>query len=148
MEEETLTEPKNETRKCKKEINSSEIFELILKFLQILITQTLAKRIISMALIAASVPDVRVSELTGLSDRSVRSLRKALENGGTNSLFEVGGGGKQSRLVGVEPTIIDEINTGNYSSRQQIADMVYEKHGIKMSLTSVSKLLKKTVSNG
>ena len=127
-----------------KYINASEIFQLILNFLQLLMTQTLAKRIISMALIAAGIPDARVSELTGLCDRSVRALRKALEEGKTEDIFQVrGGGGGRSKLAGVEQVIIKEIETGNYSSRQQIADMIYEKYGIKMSLSSISTLLKK-----
>ena len=126
-----------------KKINAEKILGMILKFLQLLMTQTLAKRITSMALIAAGVPDSRVTELTGLCDRSVRELRRALENDETENIFQVGGGGSKSKLAGLEETIINEVESGSYSSRQQIADMINEKHGIKVSLNTISRLLKK-----
>ena len=62
-----------------KEIDAGLVIMLILKFLQMLMPQTLAKRVLSMVLIATGIPDSRVTELTGLCDRSVRTLRKALE---------------------------------------------------------------------
>jgi hypothetical protein len=136
------------TTDWKEEICATKIFEMILQFLQMLLPITLAKRVLSMALIAAGVPDSRVTELTGLCDRSVRALRKSLQAPDASNLFSLGGKrGKKNKLADVESVIIEEIKTGNYSSRQQIVDMVYEKHGIKTSLTAVSGLLKKKVSN-
>jgi hypothetical protein len=133
----------------KKPIDAKKIFELILNFMQILMTETLAKRILSMVLIASDVPDTRVTELTGLSDRSVRSLRKRLEEGDTDGIFLVRSGGNvKGKLSDYEAAIVEEIETGNYTNRQQIVDMVYEKHGIKTSITAISKLIKKTASNG
>jgi transposase len=131
-----------------KEIDAGLIFKLILNFLQLLMPQTLAKRITSMSLIAAGIPNERVSELTGLCDRSVRSLRKALERGETENIFHVGGGGGQSKLAGLESAIIEEIESGSYSNRQQIADMIQEKYGIKVTLNTISNFLKKTASSG
>lgn len=127
-----------------KQINTDHIFKLILGFLQMLMSETLAKRIASMILIAANVPDTRVTELTGLCDRSVRTLRKKLEEGSTDDIFVVKSGGNvKSKLSDYEVTIIKEIETGNYANRQQIVDMVYEKYGIKTSLTAITNLLKK-----
>jgi hypothetical protein len=48
----------------------------IIGFLRNVMTETLAKRIVSMALIVVGIPHERVTELTGLCDRSVRELRK------------------------------------------------------------------------
>jgi transposase len=96
-----------------------------------------------MALIAVGIPNERVTELTGLCDRSVRSLRKALETGETESLFHVGGGGNKSKLAGFEAAIIEEIESGSYTNRQQIADMIQERYGIKVCLNTISNLLKK-----
>jgi hypothetical protein len=45
-------------------------------------TETLAKRIASMVLIAVGVTNDRVTELTGLCDRSDRELRKKIEAAG------------------------------------------------------------------
>jgi len=131
-----------------KAINTELIFKLIINFLQLLMPQTLAKRIASIALIAAGIPNERVTELTGLCNRSVRSLRKSLEAGEVETLFHVGGGSGQSKLAGFETSIIEEIESGNYSNRQQIADMIQEKYGIKVSLNTVSNFLKKTESSG
>ena len=85
--------------------------------------------------------------MTGLCDRSVRSLRKALEGGEAANLFHVGGGSGKSRLAGFEAAIIEEIESGSYNNRQQIADMIQEKYGIKVCLNTISNLLKKKVSN-
>ena len=100
-----------------------------------------------MVLIAAGIPNNRVTELTGYCDRSVRALKKAMECGEISGLFHVGGGGGRSKLADVEKEILDEINHNDYHSYQQIADMAYEKFRIKVSLYSVRRLLKKTASN-
>jgi transposase len=131
-----------------KTIDTELVFKLIINFLQMLVPQTLAKRIASMALLAAGTPNARVTELTGLCDRSVRSLRKSLETGANETLFHVGGGGRQSKLASYEADIIEEIETGSYSNRQQIADMIQNKYGIKVCLNTISNFLKKTESNG
>jgi transposase len=131
-----------------KQIDAHKTIGLIINFLQLLMPQTLAKRITSLALIAVGVPDVRVTELTGLCDRSVRTLRKALEKNETENIFQVRGGGGKSKLADIEAIVIEEIESGSYSNRQQIADMIHEKHGIKVSLTAITNLLKKTASGG
>ena len=110
-----------------KEINAELVFKLIIGFLRLLMTETLAKRIASMALLASGMSNARVTELTGLCDRSVRSLRKSLEKGETENLFHVGGGGGKSKLAGFEATIVEEIESGSYTNRQQIVDMIQEK---------------------
>jgi transposase len=94
-------------------------------------------------LIASGLPDDKVAELTGLCDKSVGKLKDSLENGETESIFHVGGGGRKSKLADVEGSIIEEINKNNYHSRKQIADMIYEKHGIRVSLPAIGRILKK-----
>ena len=93
----------------KHQTNAKEIFKKILGFLQLLMGQTLSKRLLSMALIAVDVPNSRITELTGLCDKSVRTLRKTLETGEFDDLFHVGGGGSQGKLIGIEKAIIEEI---------------------------------------
>jgi len=128
----------------KKQINTSSIFTLIFNFLLLLMNETLAKRLTSMILITAGVPDDRVTELTGLCDKSVRSLRKKLEEGSTDGIFLVKSGGNvKSKIADHEAAIIEKIETGHYSNRQQIIDMIHETYGIKVSLTGVSTVLKK-----
>lgn len=115
-----------------------------MSFLCLFICETLAKRILSLVLIAAGVPNARITELTGLCDRSVRSLKKAIErDDNIDKLFVVGGGGRKSKLGDVEAEIVEEIENNNYYSRQQIADMIQERFGIKVSLSGVGRLLKR-----
>ena len=98
-------------------------------------------------LISIGLSNSRVTELTGLCDRSVRTLRKAIETGDVDRFFIVNGGGRKSKLRDVEAAIVEEISNNNYHSRQQIADMIQEKYGIKVSLPAVGRLLKKTASS-
>ena len=124
-------------------INACQVIKKILRFLQLFMCETLAKRILSMVLITVGVPNSRVTELTGLCDKSVRVLKKALEAGEFDNLFYVGGGGRKRKLIDVEEAIVEEVKNNNYHSHQQIADMVHEKYGIKVSLSVVGRLLKK-----
>ena len=105
---------------------------------------TLAKRLLSMVLMTVNISDNLITELTGLCGQSVRALKKALIDGDIDRLFHVGGGGRKRKLADVEDAIIEEINNNNYHSHQQIADMIREKYGIKVSLPVISRLLKKT----
>jgi len=138
-------------KRTKKEMavhpNANQVIEKTKQFLQLFMCETLVKRILSLVLIVAGVSNERVTELTGLCDRSVRALKKAVEAGNIESLFVVRGGGRKSKLAYVEGAIIDEINSNNYHSRQQIADMIHEKFGINISLQAIGNLLKKTGLN-
>ena len=123
----------------------SQIIRAIIKFLQLLMPESLAKRIMSMALIALGVPNNHITELTGLCDRSVRAVRKEIDLGNIEALFNFGRtSGRKRKLEDVEAAIIEEVNTNNYHTRQQVADMILEKHGISISLPAVGRLLKKT----
>jgi transposase len=106
--------------------------------------ETLAKRIVSLVLITADIPNARITETTGLSDRSLWMLKKLIHNGDTDALFIVGhGGGRIGKAKGFEAAIAEELEKNNYHTRQQIADMILEKFGIRMSVSAVGKLLKK-----
>lgn len=125
-------------------LDAKQLAEKVMRFLGLFLCKTLVKRILSLILIAADVPNVRITELTGLCDRSVRSLKKAVGTGETESLFTVGGGGRNPKLAkDVAESIVEEIENNNYHSRQQIADMILEKYNIKVSLPAVGRLLKK-----
>jgi transposase len=64
-----------------------------------------------------------------------------------DNLFEIKAGrGRKSKIKDVESQIVDEIEKGNYQTLQQIADMIQDKFEIKVSLMSVSRLVKKTKS--
>jgi transposase len=124
--------------------HAGKIIITIMCFLQLFIPKTLAKRILSLLLIVAGVPNEMVTQLTGLCDKSVRDLRKAVQTGDIDGLLCVGGGGRKSKLSDVEENIIEEIEKNNYNSRQQIADMIKDKFGIEISVSAVGRFLKKT----
>jgi len=129
--------------------HSASIIALIIAFLQIFMTETLAKRLVGMVLIIAGVANLRVSDATGLCDVSIRALKRTMASGNVESLFIVGhGSGRPSKTKGLESAIAEELETNNYHSRQQIADMIQEKFNIRISVSAVGKLLKKTASNG
>jgi len=115
----------------------------IISFLCMFMCETLAKRIVSMILLLAGMPNARVTELVNLCDRSVRSLKKDLRTKEIESLFIVKGGGQKAKLNDIETEVIEEIEKNNYTTRQQISDMIWEKYGIKVSVWAVGRMLKK-----
>jgi transposase len=128
-------------------MDAVKIVKQVINFLRLFMCETLAKRIMGMVFIAVGVSNSRITELTGLCDKSVRALKKSLESGEIETLFEIGRGGRKRKLQGIEESIIEEITKNTYHSQQQIADMVLEKYGIKVSLPAIARLLKKTKSN-
>lgn len=122
-----------------------KIIRKILEFLQLFVSITIAKRLVAMVLLAAGIPSFRVTELTGLCDRSTRGLLKSMYKKDISELLQIKkGSGKKSKTSDVETEIVEEIKKNNYHTRQQIADMIKEKFCIDISVSSVGKFLKKT----
>lgn len=146
---ESSTGTRRRGRPAKPISNPESIIRAIIQFLQMFIGKTLAKRIVSMVLIAADMPNARITEVTGLSDRSLWTLKKSIHSGNIDALFVVGhGGGRTGKAKGFEVAISEELEKNNYHTRQQVADMIHDKFGISMSVSAVGKLLKKTASGG
>ncbi len=123
------------------------IVGIILNFLVIFMPITLAKRIVVITLKAAGLPVSRIVEITNLTERSVRSFGKIIREGNTNSLLRLKEGrGRKAKTANVETEILEELEKGNYHTRQQIADMVKEKFHITRSVSAIGKFLKKTAS--
>lgn len=119
----------------------------MIEFLQSFLPLTLAKRLVAIVLLAAGVPVPRVTELSGLCDRSTRGLVKSMREEDPAGLLAIKrGSGKKSRTAGFEDEIIAEIEQNNYHTRQQIADMIQEKFHVQVSVATVGRLLKKTAS--
>lgn len=129
-------------------MNGNDTITSVINFLCMFMPETLAKRVICIILLAVGVPNEQIAELTGFCNKTVKSVQKRLSEGDISGLFKIGGGGRKSKTADVEKAIVDEINNNQYHSRQQIADMIFEKHGIKLSVNAVGELLKKMESNG
>ncbi len=124
--------------------DAPEIVRIILNFLVLFMPMTLAKRVVSIILIAAGLPISRITEMSGLTQRSVRSFGKKIREGDTESLLKLKEGrGRKGKAADVEEQILAELEKGNYHTRQQIADMVKEKFHISMSVSAIGKFLKK-----
>ena len=84
----------------------------ILLFLQTVMPLSLAKRILSIVLILAGVPNETITTWTGSCDRSVRQWRKQIETGNTSDLLVIkGGSGRKSKLSEIEPMSFSLLNT-------------------------------------
>jgi transposase len=129
--------------------NPNLITKAVIGFLQMFMTETLAKRIVCLLLIAVGIPNDRITESTGMSDRSIWNIKKAIHSGDIDGLFSTArGGGRPGKAKGIENAIVEELEKNNYHTRQQVADMIMEKFGISMSVSAVGKQLKKTASGG
>jgi transposase len=125
------------------------IVKAVILFLQAFMPETLAKRVAGVMLIAIGVPHERITELTGMSESSIWRVKKSIRSGNTDDVFAIGRrSGRPGNAKGFEHEITEELGRGSYQTRQQIADMIHEKFGVTMSVSSVGKLLKKTASGG
>ena len=120
---------------------------IVIDLLNMLMPATLSKRVVSIILLASGIERRQVAETTGFCEKTVKMVQTKLNNGEIKDLLKIGGGGRKSKTADVEEEIINEINSNQYHSRQQIADMIFEKHGIRLSITSIGDLLKKTKLN-
>jgi len=129
-------------------LDSILITKAVIHFLQQYMTETLAKRLIGIVLIVAGMPNEIIIKNTGLSVRSIQRLKKQMESDTVDDIFALGYErcGKASKVKGLESSIAQELEANNYHTRQQIADMVYEKFGITWSVSAVGKFLKKNAS--
>lgn len=125
------------------------IIKKVIEFLRFFIPITLAKRLVAVVLLAAGTPTPRVTELTGLCDRSARGLLKSMREEDITGLLAIKkGSGAKSKTCGLEADIVAELEKDNYRTRQQIADMIKEKFHVQVSVSTVGRLLKKTASKG
>ncbi len=129
--------------------HSVSVLKQAVRFLEIFLPKTLAKRFVAIILLAIGIPVKIAVELSGLSERSLWTIHKQLSESGISEIMVFHyGGGCPGKTAGLEGQILAEIEANNYHTRQEIADMILEKFHVKMSRTSVGRLLKKTASNG
>ena len=124
--------------------HAAGILKQAVEFLGIFLPKTLAKRLVAIILLAIGVPVKTAIGLTGLSERSLWMLHKQLPVQDVSEIMVFHYGGRRpAKASGLEGQILAEIKAGSYHTRQEIADMVLEKFHVKMSRTSVGRLLKK-----
>lgn len=123
-----------------------KVIKDVIEFLQLILPVTIAKRLVAIILLAVGFPVKKAVELTGLCERSMRSLKKAMQETSVSDLLVIkSGSGRKRKTAGIEEQIIAEVETNNYHTKQQIVDMVKEKFHISISCSSVGRLLKKRI---
>ena len=106
-------------------VNSDQSYQLVS---QLVISSIIVRCIIGAILIIAGVRNLKITERTGVSERGICDLKNQFMSDEADGLFErKAGRGRQSRIKDVE---------------SQIVDMIHEKYETKVSLMSVSRLVK------
>jgi transposase len=121
------------------EPNISKVIEFLMLFMPI----TIAKRIVCIILLSIGISIEEVSQISGFCKKTVASIKMKLDANEISALFVIGGGGRKSPLADFESAIVKEVNENAYHTKQQIADMILERYGIKITPQAVGKLLKK-----
>ena len=99
--------------------NTLKVITVIINFLQLFIPITIAKRLVCMILISIGVSNSEITELTGLCDKSFRTLRKSMKEENIEGLLKIKeGSGRKSQTDGIEKQIMEEIEKNNYHTRQ------------------------------
>lgn len=129
--------------------NAVDILQQAIVFLQLFLPVTLAKRFIAVILLAIGMPVKDAVKLTGLCEKSMWTLKKQLREQPVADLMVIKpGSGRQGKCAGIEQQILAKLESGNYRTRQEIADMIEDEFHIKVSRSCVGRFLKKTASNG
>ena len=116
-----------------------------MEFLGTLMPPTLSKRAAAMLLLVAGMGNEEIVALTGMCIRSVRALRKVMEEQEPSSeLFAIKpGSGRKRKTEGIEERVWAELDTGKYDTHKEVAEMLEEKFGIKASVNLAARLVKR-----
>ena len=106
---------KGQNSYVKDDSDSRACMEVVISFLQVFIPETTARKLICVILIAAGMSVSRISELVGLSDRSVQSAGRAIKDGSIGSvLAHKKASGRKGKTANVEEQSLAELENGNY----------------------------------
>lgn len=138
------SEAKSNVMEIKLPDDAADTLKQVIGFLKLFLTETLAKRLVALILLAIGIPVVDTVRLAGLSERSLWSLKKNKREVPVAELMVIkSGNGRKRKTSGIEEEILAELESNNYHTRQEIADMVEEKFHVRISRSSVGRLLKK-----
>ena len=120
-----------------------------MKYMGSVMPPTLSKRAAAMLLLVAGMGNEEIVDLTGMCIRSVRALRKTMEEQEpTSELFVIKrGSGRKKKTEGIEEQVWAELDTGKYHTNRAVADMLKEKFGIEASVNLASRLMKRWKEN-
>ena len=124
--------------------DAADSLKQVIGFLQLFLCETLAKRLVAILLLAIGISVVDVAELVGISERSLWTLKKKMREAPVAKLMVwKSGNGRKGKTADIESQILAELDTNQYHTRQEIVDMIDEKFHVRVSRSSVGRLLKK-----
>ena len=124
--------------------NATNIFQQVIEFLQLFLSVTLAKRFTAIILLAIGMTAKDAVKLTGLCEKSMWTLKKQLREQTVSDLMVIKSGSeRQGKCARIEQQILAELESGNYRTRQETADMIENKFHVKVSRSCVGRFLKK-----
>jgi len=136
--------PKKDVLEIRLPDNAADILKQVIEFLQLFLSETLAKRLVALILLDIGVPVEDAVELSGLSEQSLWSLKKNMKEATAAEVMVIKpGNGRKRKTADIESQILDELESNNYHTRQEIVDMINEKFHVCVSRSSVGQLLKK-----
>jgi transposase len=123
--------------------DKSMLISIVMVFLTFYMSKTVAKRLLCLVLFAANLKVGNITKLITLSPGTVYFVMKEAKAGKAEALLHLNVGGKKGKLTDIEQAVLDKVNKNNYSSKQEIVDMIDEEFGVKTSRSAVARLLNK-----
>ena len=119
------------------------VIGLVATFLGLFMPKTLVKRLLCIVLLCAEVSMETNIRLSGYSERSIYTIKAKIREGRYDELLVIEGGGRKAKLADLEKSIVEKLETGNYHTHREIADMIETEFGIEnVSVSSVRRFLK------
>ena len=117
----------------------------IIAILVHVMARTLAVRLVSILLIAAGYDNRKVALLVGCHQKTVKTLRKEMDDHPVSELMVIkpGSGRKPKASTDIIGGIVSIVKKKIFFSLRHIADHIYDIYKIKLSETSVGRILKR-----
>ena len=113
------SEAKSNVMEIKLPDDVADTLKQVIGFLKLFLTETLAKRLVALILLAIGIPVVDTVRLAGLSERSLWSLKKKMREVPVAELMVIkSGNGRKRKTSGIEEEILAELECNNYHTRQ------------------------------
>ena len=116
----------------------------IIAFLSLFMNKTLAVRLVNILLIASGKTNKEISIIVGCSLPTIRTLRQRMNVEEVSELMVLAkGSGRPAKASALTAdAIAEKVLAGAYSCLRQIADMIEKCFSLKLSQTSIAKILK------
>ena len=115
----------------------------IIEFLEQYITKIVAIRLLFLMMTVCGLSNLNIKNLLPISYSTILKYVKIIKFRSIKEFLTIKGGGRKGTLEAIEQDVLDMIDSHNFHTRQQIADMIEEKFDIKTTRYTVGRFLKK-----